>query len=484
MPAETGRDFPARPLAALAALGRMAGSNLVARVISTPDGVRNANDAFLRITGFTRAEMDEGLVHWRTLSPPEWANLDDDAVAELKAYGSYGPHLKEYLRRDGTRLTVEVAGAVLSEEPLTWVTFVRDTTLLPAAELLTGNGERLAALATDLARDIPVSDVARTLLSHVRRSLGASGAAILDVLPGQQVMRRVLMDGLPDPTASDYVEFPTTLDAPATRAWRSRELIFHPDPNAFGEAFPHLAAIRAAGGVSAMLAIPLITGDQVTGVLTAYWAAPHVLHATERAFITSLAGSGAQALARARLLETEQVARVRLQALQAVTAGLATAVTSDEIAGILADLGLSLVATHGVVAVLDRAGKVLRTRTTPNFPASIGRTYAELPVWDADRTPIGWTVRTGQTLLLTSMEEITARFPHTAHTHEATGTPSLLTIPEAGPAAAAPGGAARGGHRHAVPPGPAGPRGRRRLVRRLRTAGRQDRLRGGGRRRP
>ena len=343
MPAETGRDFPARPLAALAALGRMAGSNLVGRVISTPDGVRNANDAFLRITGFTRAEMDEGLVHWRTLSPPEWANLDDDAVAELKAYGSYGPHLKEYLRRDGTRLTVEVAGAVLSEEPLTWVTFVRDTTLLPAAELLTGNGERLAALATDLARDIPVSDVARTLLSHVRRSLGASGAAILDVLPGQQVMRRVLMDGLPDPTASDYVEFPTTLDAPATRAWRSRELIFYPDPNAFGEAFPHLAAIRAAGGVSAMLAIPLITGD-----LTAYWAAPHVLHATERAFITSLAGSGAQALARARLLETEQVARVRLQALQAVTAGLATAVTSDEIAGILADLGLSLVATHGV----------------------------------------------------------------------------------------------------------------------------------------
>jgi len=128
VPAETGRDFPARPLAALAALGRMAGSNLVGRVISTPDGVRNANDAFLRITGFTRAEMDEGLVHWRTLSPPEWANLDDDAVAELKAYGSYGPHLKEYLRRDGTRLTVEVAGAVLSEEPPTWRGISRSAT--------------------------------------------------------------------------------------------------------------------------------------------------------------------------------------------------------------------------------------------------------------------------------------------------------------------------------------------------------------------
>lgn len=413
----------------LAALGRMAGSNLIGRVTSTPDGVRDANEAFLRIAGCTRLELEEGVVHWRALTPPEWTNLDDDAVADLKAYGSYGPHLKEYLRRDGTRLTVEVAGALISDEPLTWVTFVRDTTLLPGAELLTGSGEWLAALATDLARDIAVSDVARTLISHVRRSLGASGAVILDVLPGGQAMRRVLSDGIAGPAAHDYAEFATTLDAPATRAWRSRELISYPDPEAFDEAFPGLAGIRAAGEVSALLATPLITGDQVTGVLTVYWAAPHELHATERAYITSLAGSAAQALARARLLEAERAARVRLQALQAVTAGLATAVTSDQIAGILADEGLSLVAGHGVVAVLDGTGEVLRTRTTPNFPAGIRRAYAEIPVRDADRTPIGWTVRTGQALMLTSMEEITARFPDAAHTHEATGTASVLNIP-------------------------------------------------------
>jgi PAS domain S-box-containing protein len=429
VPADTGRNMPPRPLAALAALGRMAGANLVGRVISAPDGVRDANDAFLRIAGYSRRELEEGRVHWRALSPPEWTGLDDDAVAELKAYGSYGPHLKEYVRRDGTRLTVEVAGAVLSDEPLTWVTFVRDTALLPAAELLTGSGERLAALATDLARDITVSEVARTLTGHVRRSLGASGAVILDVLPDGQAMRRVLTDGIAEPAATDYAEFATTLDAPATRAWRRRELIFYPGPEAFDEAFPHLAGVRAGGGVSALLATPLISGGQVTGVLTAYWAAPHVLHATERAFITSLAGSAAQALARAQLLDAERAARVRLQALQAVTAGLATAVTSDQIAAILADEGLSLVAGHGVVAILDDAGEVLRTRTTPGFPADIGRKFAEIPVRDADHTPVGWTVRTGQTLMLASLDEIAARFPRAAHTHEATGTSSVLNIP-------------------------------------------------------
>ncbi len=207
------------------------------------------------------------------------------------------------------------------------------------------------------------------------------------------------------------------------------ELIFYPGPRVFDEEFPHLAGTRTAGGVSALASAPLITGGQVTGVLAAYWAAPRELHATERAFITGVAGSAAQALARARLLDAERAARVRLQALQAVTAGLATAVTSDQIAAILVDEGISLVAGHGVVATLDDAGEVLRTRTTRRFPGDIGRAFAEIPLRGADRTPVGWTVCTGQTLMLASLDEITARFPEAAYTHEATGTSSLLSIP-------------------------------------------------------
>ena len=53
MTAETGRGSTPRPLAALAGLGRMASANLIGRVTSTPDGVRDANDAFLRLAGYT-----------------------------------------------------------------------------------------------------------------------------------------------------------------------------------------------------------------------------------------------------------------------------------------------------------------------------------------------------------------------------------------------------------------------------------------------
>ena len=72
-------------LTALAALGRMAAANEIGMVTSTPDGVRDANDAFLRLTGYTRADLEAGRVHWRVLTAPEWTSLDDSAVDELRA---------------------------------------------------------------------------------------------------------------------------------------------------------------------------------------------------------------------------------------------------------------------------------------------------------------------------------------------------------------------------------------------------------------
>jgi hypothetical protein len=43
--------------------------------------------------------------------------------------------------------------------------------------------------------------------------------------------------------------------------------------------------------------------------------------------------------------------------------------------------------------------------------------------------PIGWVMRTGQALVLASLEEIAARYPRVACTHDATGTSSLLSVP-------------------------------------------------------
>ena len=43
-----------RQLSALASLGRMAAANNIPMVTSTLEGIREANDAFLRLAGYTR----------------------------------------------------------------------------------------------------------------------------------------------------------------------------------------------------------------------------------------------------------------------------------------------------------------------------------------------------------------------------------------------------------------------------------------------
>jgi PAS domain S-box-containing protein len=119
----------------------------------------------------------------------------------------------------------------------------------------------------------------------------------------------------------------------------------------------------------------------------------------------------------------------RLQVLQTVTAGLARAVTTEEIAGVLVRDGMSLVAAHGVVAVLDRADDVLCTWTTGNFPAEVCRAYARIPVSQNSSTPVGQATMTGQEIILPSIGHISRRFPQTLPTHSATSTSSMLAVP-------------------------------------------------------
>lgn len=68
--------------------------------------VRDANDAFLRIVGMTRADLAAGRVRWDDLTPPEWIGRDEVAIAEAIRLGGCTPYQKEYVRPDGSRAPV------------------------------------------------------------------------------------------------------------------------------------------------------------------------------------------------------------------------------------------------------------------------------------------------------------------------------------------------------------------------------------------
>jgi len=88
--------------------------------------IPEANDAFLELVGYSREDLLGGRLHWPDLTPPEYAALDDLAHEEGLRFGACSPYEKEMIRKDGARVPVLVATAVLKLSPFRWITFVQD----------------------------------------------------------------------------------------------------------------------------------------------------------------------------------------------------------------------------------------------------------------------------------------------------------------------------------------------------------------------
>jgi PAS domain S-box-containing protein len=76
-----------------------------------------ANDVFLKMIGRSREELERGRLRWADITPPEYSQLDRDKVAELLSTGECKPFEKEYVRPDGSRVSVLTCGALVAPAP-------------------------------------------------------------------------------------------------------------------------------------------------------------------------------------------------------------------------------------------------------------------------------------------------------------------------------------------------------------------------------
>ena len=103
---------------------------------NTTGQITDANDKFLQMLGYTRADLTAGRIDWLHLTPPEYRHLDEQSLVELKTTGvNRQPFEKEYLRHDGTRLPILVAGAMLDDARTQGIAFVLDISDRKAADL-------------------------------------------------------------------------------------------------------------------------------------------------------------------------------------------------------------------------------------------------------------------------------------------------------------------------------------------------------------
>ncbi|MBD1821581.1 response regulator [Cyanobacteria bacterium FACHB-DQ100] len=136
---------------------RLIESNVIGIIFSLEDGsITDANDAFLQIVGYDRADLKARNLNWQAMTPPEYIHLHQAAVTELTNTGVFNAFEKEYFHKDGHRIPVMIGGAFLDESQKAIVGFVLDLTQHKQAEDKIREQAALLNITTDaiLVRDL------------------------------------------------------------------------------------------------------------------------------------------------------------------------------------------------------------------------------------------------------------------------------------------------------------------------------------------
>jgi PAS domain S-box-containing protein len=135
---------------------RLAESNVVGIVRYRMDGtIIEANQAFLDMLGYTREDFERDGLASRALTPPEWAEATACAMAQLRTVGRIENLVKEYFRKDGSRVSVQM-GSITMDDPATeGVAVMVDVTPIKDAQRALREADRrkdefLAMLAHEL----------------------------------------------------------------------------------------------------------------------------------------------------------------------------------------------------------------------------------------------------------------------------------------------------------------------------------------------
>ncbi|EFH81739.1 PAS domain S-box protein [Ktedonobacter racemifer] len=101
-------------------------SNIIGINIAEGEQIVDANDTFLRMTGYTREDLHAGNINWLHMTPPEYLARTLQAHEELDTQQSMTPYEKEYVCKDGSRLPVVVGRVTLQANPSQAIAIVLD----------------------------------------------------------------------------------------------------------------------------------------------------------------------------------------------------------------------------------------------------------------------------------------------------------------------------------------------------------------------
>ncbi|CAN7198190.1 AAA family ATPase [Pseudoduganella sp. LjRoot289] len=133
-------------------------------------GISDANDAFLDMLGYSRADLAAGKLSWSGVTPSEYGELDRLKVTQLSTVGTCTQYEKEFIRKDGTRMPALVGGTLLEGSREQGLAFVLDLTERRQAEA--ERAARKSADAANAAKSAFLSSMSHELRSPLNTLLG------------------------------------------------------------------------------------------------------------------------------------------------------------------------------------------------------------------------------------------------------------------------------------------------------------------------
>jgi PAS domain S-box-containing protein len=402
-------------------------SNMIGVIVGEGEDIVDANDAFLQMLGYSRADLDAGRLNWPAMTPPEWAAADRKAYGELLEVGVQTPYEKEYLRKDGARVPVIIGAAMIDASARRWICFVLDLSDRRAAErdreAALEREQQARAQAEELTRHLralqgmteavlsgPSSDeLVHDLLDRVIALFDADAAAILLLEPGEDVLRGWVSHGLSSDAAPDLVRVPVASGVAGRIAAEGRPVVFE-DLSKVDVVNPALRRMRSLAGT------PLIAEGRLIGVLHVDTVRPRQFRDIDIGLLQLAADRIALAIEHVGLYERERLARVRVEQaadrvsrLQSMTAVLAGAVTRQEVADAIVREGASAVDAAGaVVALADPRGRV-EIAASVGYPPELIERFADMSL--DDPLPLVQAIAAGEPVFVTSQEQRDRDFP-------------------------------------------------------------------------
>jgi two-component system, chemotaxis family, CheB/CheR fusion protein len=172
--------------------------------VGYPEGAFGfVNAAFERLTGYSRDELKA--MDWvRTLTPPEWQKTEQAKLEEIHRTGQPARYEKEYVRKDGTRVPIELLVHLVTDglgKPLHYYSFLTDLTERKKAE---------QALRTAHARNVDILESIGDGFFSLDREwrvtyINERGARLLGK-PLESLLGRSLWESFPEAAGSRFQE--------------------------------------------------------------------------------------------------------------------------------------------------------------------------------------------------------------------------------------------------------------------------------------